>query len=68
MSDIESEIPPTPSASTAAVVSQARGPRFVPSNFPVPQVMVCKGDKASNWEFFRQQYGDYKIATELCQQ
>ena len=48
MSDIESEIPPTPSASTAAVVSQARGPRFVPSNFPVPQVMVCKGDKASN--------------------
>ena len=29
--------------------------------------MVCKGDKASNWEFFRQQYEDYKIATELCQ-
>ena len=68
MSDTEPEIPPTPSASgTAAVVSQARGPRFVPSNFPVPQVMVCKGDKASNWEFFRQQYEDYEIATELCQ-
>ena len=29
--------------------------------------MVCKGDKASNWEFFRQQYEDYEIATELCQ-
>ena len=68
MSDTEPEIPPTPSASgTAAVVSQTHGPRFVPSNFPVPQVMVCKGDKASNWEFFQQQYGDYKIATELCQ-
>ena len=68
MSDTEPEIPPTPSASgTAAVVSQAHGPRFVPSNFPVPQVMVCKGDKASNWEFFRQQYEDYEIATELCQ-
>ena len=50
MSDTEPEIPPTPSASgTAAVVSQAHGPQFVPSNFPVPQVMVCKGDKASNW-------------------
>ena len=48
MSDTEPEIPPTPSASgTAAVVSQTHGPRFVPSNFPVPQVMVCKGDKAS---------------------
>ena len=68
MLDTEPEIPPTPSASgTAAVVSQAHGPRFVPSNFPVPQVMVCKGDKASNWEFFRQQYEDYKIAMELCQ-
>ena len=68
MSDTEPEIPPTPSASgTAAVVSQAHGLRFVPSNFPVPQVMVCKGDKASNWEFFRQQCEDYEIATELCQ-
>ena len=68
MSDTEPEIPPTPSASgTAAGVSQAHGPRFVPSNFPVPPVMVCKGDKASNWEFFRQQYEDYEIATELCQ-
>ena len=46
MSDTEPEIPPTPSASgTTAVVSQAHGPRFVPSNFPVPQVMVCKGEK-----------------------
>ena len=38
MLDTEPEIPPTPSASgTAAVVSQAHGPRFVLSNFPVPQ-------------------------------
>ena len=64
MSDTEPENPPRPNASgSAAVVSQAHGHRFVPSNFPVPQAMVCKGDKASNWEFFRRQYEDYEIAT-----
>ena len=26
----------------------------VPSNFPVPTQMVCKGDLVNNWEFFRQ--------------
>ena len=70
MSNTEPENPPTPNASgSAAVVSQAHDHRFVPSNFPVPQAMVCKGDKASNWAFFRgQQYRYYEIATELCQQ
>ena len=47
---------------------QAHGRRFVPSNFPVPQPMVCKGDLATNWEFFRQQYEDYEVATELSKQ
>lgn len=36
--------------------------------FPAPQPMVCKGDVASNWEFFRQQWEDYEVATELSQQ
>ena len=36
-----------------------------PSNFPVPSPMVCTGDKVANWEFFRQQYEDYEIATGL---
>ena len=67
MSDTEPEIPPTPSASgTAAVVSQAHGPRFVPTNFPVPQVMVCKGDKASNWEFLRQLLRQRQMSVRLA--
>ena len=36
-----------------------------PSNFPIPSPMVCTGDKVANWEFFRQQYEDYEIATGL---
>ena len=27
--------------------------------------MICKGDLASNWEFFRQQWEDYEVATGL---
>lgn len=34
-------------------------------NFPVPTPMVCTGDTYMNWQFFRQQYEDYEIATEL---
>ena len=29
--------------------------------------MKCKGDKVANWEFFRQQWEDYEIATGLDQ-
>ena len=36
-----------------------------PSNFPIPSPMVYTGDKVANWEFFRQQYEDYEIATGL---
>ena len=39
----------------------------VPSNFPVSSAMVCKGDLTSNWEFFKQQRQDYKVATALDQ-
>ena len=39
----------------------------VPSNFPVPSAMVCKGDLTSNWEFFKQQWQDYEVATGLDQ-
>ena len=37
------------------------------SNFPVPTPRKCKGDKVANWEFFRQQWEDYEIATGLDQ-
>ena len=36
-----------------------------PSNSPIQSPMVCTGDKVANWEFFRQQYEDYEIATGL---
>lgn len=29
--------------------------------------MICEGDKAANWEFFRQQWEDYELATGLDQ-
>ena len=38
-----------------------------PSNFPVPSAVVCKGDLTSNWEFFKHQWQDYELATELDQ-
>ena len=37
----------------------------VPSNFPVPSPMGCKGDRAENWKFFRSQWEDFETATEL---
>ena len=30
--------------------------------------MVCKGNLVANWEFFRQQWGDYEVATGLEKQ
>jgi len=38
------------------------------SNFPVPAPMNVKGDPVNNWEFFRQQWTDYEVATGLDQQ
>ena len=29
--------------------------------------MVCRGDLTSNWEFFKQQWQDYEVATGLDQ-
>ena len=42
--------------------------RFVPPTFPVPSPMVCRGDVVGNWEFFRQQWEDYEVATGLSEQ
>ena len=38
---------------------------FNPGNFPFPTPMDCRGDVASNWEFFKQQWSDYELATGL---
>lgn len=40
-------------------------PQVLPHNFPLPSPMNCRGDVAGNWEFFRQQWSDYEIATGL---
>ena len=37
----------------------------VPTNFPVPSPMDCKGGQAENWKFFRLQWENFEIATEL---
>ena len=38
------------------------------SNFPVPAPMKVSGDWINNWEFFRQQWEDYELATGLDKQ
>ena len=63
--ELENPLQASALASTVGATSQARGQRFVPSNFPVPQPMGCQGDK---WEFLCQQWKDYKVATELSLQ
>ena len=71
MSDTETNDPLGQAGAAAGVVvppNQANGRKFVPSNFPVPATVVCRGDVASNWEFFRQQWEDYEVTTELVQQ
>ena len=35
------------------------------SNFPVPSPMKVSGNRVTNWEFFRQQWQDYELGTEL---
>lgn len=44
--------------------SSPQGPIFT-SQFPVPSPMIVKGDQVNNWEFFRQQWTDYEVATGL---
>ena len=34
-------------------------------NFPLPSPMKCHGDVTGNWDFFKQQWGDYETATGL---
>ena len=65
--DHEDDPPPPPSTTgqntsgTAATAVYS----YVPSNFPIPAPMVCKGNLVANWEFFRQQWEDYEVATGL---
>ena len=40
-------------------------PQVIPCNFPLPHAMKCHGDVVGNWDFFKQQWSDYEIATGL---
>lgn len=39
--------------------------QVLPHDFALPSAMHCRRDVAGNWEFFRQQWSDYEIATSL---
>ena len=52
--------------STEGEVSSQHPPtQSFPSNFPIPSAMVCRGEVTSNWEFLKQQWQDYEVATGL---
>ena len=58
-----------PSASTLST-AQAQAilqvyPQLIASNFLLPSSMKCQGDVVGNWEFFKQQWSGYEIATGL---
>ena len=54
----------TPSTAQAQAIPQAYR-QLIASNFLLPSSMKCQGDVAGNWEFFKQQWSDYEIATGL---
>jgi len=68
MSDTE-ETPPPPAPLQPPAPQNTPAPQIIsfPSKFPVPSAMVCRGDLTSNWEFFKQQWQDYEVATGLDQ-
>ena len=72
MSDNENEgtTPPAPTTTGPATSGTAATAVYshVPSNFPIPAPMVCNGNLVANWEFFRQQWEDYEVATGLDKQ
>ena len=71
MSDHEDDPPSPPPSTTGQNTSGTAATAvysYVPSNFPIPAPMVCKGNLVANLEFFRQQWEDYKVATGLDKQ
>jgi len=71
MSDHEDDPPPPPLSTTGQNTSGTAATAvysYVPSNFLIPAPMVCKGNLVANWEFFRQQWEDYEVATGLDKQ
>lgn len=67
ISDTEEALPPPAPQAVSAGPHASPSPQIYnfPTNFPVPAAMVCRGDIPSNWEFFKQQWQDYEVATGL---
>ena len=59
---------PTPTGPTTSGTAATAVYAHVPSNLPIPAPIVCKGNLVANWEFFRQQWEDYEVATGLDKQ
>ena len=57
--------PSTPAPSTAQPIAPIYHQQVISPNFPLPSAMKCHGDVAGNWDVFKQQWSDYKIATGL---
>ena len=55
---------------TEEKATTGRAPRVLTftSHFPIPSPMNVKGDLVNNWEFFKQQWQDYEVATGLDKQ
>lgn len=56
---------PAPSRAVPQVVVPQAVPQVYPHNFPLPHAMKCHGDVIGNWDFFKQQWSDWEIATGL---
>ena len=56
--------PSAPSTAQAQAIAPIY-PQIIAPNFPLPSSMKCQGDIAGTWDFFKQQWSDYEIATGL---
>lgn len=56
---------PAPSQAVPQVVVPQAVPQVYPHNFSLPHAMKCHGYVIGNWDFFKQQWSDYEIATGL---
>ena len=66
-SSVSQDVAPTQASQASGTSSAVPAyiPQVIPHNFLLPSPMNCRGDVAGNWDFFKQQWNDYEIATGL---
>ena len=64
---VSQDVAPTQASQASGTSSAVPAyiPQVIPHNFPLPSPRNCRGDVAGNWDFFKQQWNDYEIATGL---